>query len=68
MSGRALHLRVVADHTSGAEGARTDLECLEYMADLILQLRQMADERGHAVLGGILEVAYQEAKCQAWLR
>ena len=59
---------MVEDQASDAEGPRTDRECLEYMADLIQQLRLMADKEGFSVLGGILEVAYQEAKGQAWLR
>jgi hypothetical protein len=43
-------------------------DSLEYMADLILQLRGMAERNGYAALGSILEVAYQEAISQARIR
>jgi len=61
-------LEVVSDHATTPEcsgGLRTGVsgpDCLDYMADLILQLKGMAEERGYTALGGILEVAYQEAR------
>jgi hypothetical protein len=51
-----------------ARNAPSGAERLEYMADLILELKSMAQDDGFAALGGILEVAYQEAKAQARLR
>ena len=68
------HPRVVLTPTSDSEKPTgpgelaTDPEYLGYMADLILQLKCMAEDRGYAALGGILEVAYQEAKSQARMR
>lgn len=68
MAGNKLrpHPRVVltssAEKPPGTGESATDMEYLGYMADLIRQLKCMAEDRGHATLGGILEVAYQEAK------
>jgi hypothetical protein len=68
------HPRVVLTPTSDPEKPAgpgelaSDPEFLGYMADLILQLKCMAEDRGYATLGGILEVAYQEAKSQAGMR
>lgn len=44
---------------------RSTVERVEYMADMILQLKDMAAEGGLHVLSGILEVAHQEARAQA---
>ena len=54
--------------SGGLRTSTSGPDCLEYMADLILQLKGMAEERGYIALGGILEVAYQEARSQARLR
>jgi hypothetical protein len=66
-------LRPVTDPTAETKSAagRSSAdgpECLEYMADLILQLRGMAETNGYAALGSILEVAYQEAISQTRVR
>ena len=69
-----LRLTVVPDRAidgsapAGPGPAITGPDRLEYMADLIVQLKGMAEEHGCATLGGILEVAYQEAKSQACRR
>lgn len=63
-------LQVVSDRAKGVErrgvlpAGTTGPDGLAYMADLILQLRGMADDLGYPALGGILEVAYQEARFQ----
>lgn len=41
------------------------VERVEYMADMIMQLKGMAASGDLHVLSGILEVAYQEARAQA---
>jgi len=38
---------------------------LEYMADMILELRQMARDRKLETLAGILDLAYAEARVRA---
>ncbi len=40
-------------------------ERLDYMADMIMQLKGLASAGNLHVLSGILEVAYQEARAQA---
>jgi hypothetical protein len=45
------------------EISRTDQ--LEYLADLILELKEIADNLGCATLAGILVVGHREAKIQA---
>ena len=37
-------------------------DCLAYMADIILELRQMADRGGHQTLSGLLALAHAEAE------
>lgn len=44
------------------------VNCLEYMADLILELRGLASHHGYTTLAGLLEIAHQEAKAQARMR
>lgn len=64
-------LEVVGSQSDGPGMARdvpSVVERLEYMADLILELKGMAQDDGFAALGGILEVAYQEAKAQSRAR
>ena len=38
---------------------------LEYLADLILELKEIADNLGCATLAGLLVVGHREAKIQA---
>ncbi|MGD9784857.1 MAG: hypothetical protein AB7U49_09255 [Hyphomicrobiaceae bacterium] len=38
---------------------------LAYMADMILELRQMADGAGLSTLSGILDLAHSEARLHA---
>ena len=45
------------------EIGRTDQ--LEYLADLILELKEIADNLGCATLAGLLVVSHREAKIQA---
>jgi hypothetical protein len=40
-------------------------ERIDYMADMIMQLKDLASAGDLHVLSGILEVAYQEARSQA---
>lgn len=46
--------------------SRTDQ--LEYLADLTLELKEIADNLGCATLAGVLVVAYREAVIQAQRR
>lgn len=55
----------VTDHPA-TEISRTDQ--LEYLADLILELKEIADNLGCATLAGILVVGHREAKIQAYDR
>jgi len=57
-----------AEPDTGLPTAIDGPDSLEYMADLILQLKGMAEQNGYAALGSILEVAYQEAVSQARVR
>jgi hypothetical protein len=52
----------VADQPT-PEITRTDQ--LEYLADLILELKEIADNLGCATLAGLLVVSHREAKIQA---
>lgn len=71
MNKSSLRLIVVANRVSAepasdeSPSALTGPHRLEYMADLMLQLKGMAEEHGWTTLSGILEVAYQEARSQA---
>ena len=49
--------------TPPPEIGRTDQ--LEYLADLILELKEIADNLGCATLAGLLVVSHREAKIQA---
>lgn len=62
---------------SSASTKQTDLETagklsrtdqLEYLADLTLELKEIADSLGCATLAGVLVVAYREAVIQAQRR
>ena len=55
----------LTDHTA-TEISRTDQ--LEYLADLILELKEIADNLGCATLAGVLVVGHREAKIQAYDR
>ncbi|MET0569288.1 MAG: hypothetical protein ABWZ74_09445 [Hyphomicrobiaceae bacterium] len=74
MGGPNLRLEIISDQARTSDGLEvpgntpSSSDRLEYMADLILQLRSMADNHGYTALGGILEVAYQEAKSLARMR
>ena len=50
------------DHPA-SEITRTDQ--LEYLADLIIELKEIADNLGCATLAGLLVVSHREAKIQA---
>jgi hypothetical protein len=52
----------IPDHST-PEITRTDQ--LEYLADLILELKEIADNLGCATLAGLLVVGHREAKIQA---
>jgi len=52
----------ITDHPA-PEITRTDQ--LEYLADLILELKEIADNLGCATLAGLLVVGHREAKIQA---
>lgn len=47
----------------GVGGARP--ETLEYLADLVLELKDIADRLGCATLSGMLAVAHKEALIQS---
>ncbi len=49
--------------TGSDSASRTDQ--LEYLADLTLELKEIADKLGCATLAGTLVVAYREAMIQA---
>lgn len=64
-------------HFSPANTAQDDAEApaklsradqLEYLADLTLELKEIADNLGCATLAGVLVVAYREAVIQAQRR
>lgn len=55
-----------ADVEPASRVSRTDQ--LEYLADLTLELKEIADSLGCATLAGILVVAYREAIIQAQRR
>ena len=68
MAIKSLRQKVVRLPTSNQrdmQPASSEADRLEYMADMILQLKNMAAASGLHVLGGILEVAHQEARAQA---
>jgi hypothetical protein len=65
MNGRVPHLRVVLGAVGdqrASSAVASEAERLAYMAELILELKVMADKGGHDTLSSILEVAYAEAK------
>jgi hypothetical protein len=52
--------------TSASGGDARDQ--LEYIADMILELRQIAARAGHGTLSGILDLAHSEARLRAGRR
>ena len=64
---------VLGHSAQGAAPHRTDqppaeigrADQLEYLADLILELKEIADNLGCATLAGLLVVGHREAKIQA---
>jgi hypothetical protein len=68
MAIKTLRQKVVRLPTNNQKPIPPDVstvERAEYMADMIMQLKDMAAVGGLPVLSGILEVAYQEARAQA---
>lgn len=71
MDAKVPHLRVVQNVINNQRenhkipSVATEAERIAYMADLILELKGMADKSGLNTLSGILEVAYVEAKSHA---
>ena len=68
MTARGTRPRVVLkndDNRGGAERSPACSPSIEYMSDLILELKEMAGRGGYGTLSGILEVAYQEARSKA---
>jgi hypothetical protein len=59
----AQHAAPRLSENGSPEIARADQ--LEYLADLILELKEIADNLGCATLAGLLVVGHREAKIQA---
>lgn len=55
---------VERDETPGSEPERHAANQLEYMADLILELKGLAERAGLETLTGILALAHAEARRQ----
>ena len=51
------------DYASSSSGAVRDQ--IEYLADMILELRQISTRAGLSTLSGILDLAHAEAQLQA---
>lgn len=64
MAIKALRQKVVRLPQRSMAPDASPSERVEYMADMILQLRDIAAAGGLHVLSGILEVAYQEARAK----
>lgn len=60
--------RVVEDDEFEAVDKLSRTDQLEYLADLTLELKELADNLGCATLAGVLVVAYREAIIQAQRR
>ena len=58
-------MRIASSNHSQSRPHPSSVERAEYMANMIMQLKDMAASRDLHVLSGILEVAYQEARAQA---
>jgi hypothetical protein len=65
---RQFPLPEVADGGSGAADGLSRTDQLEYLADLALELKEIADNLGCSTLAGVLVVAYREAIIQAQRR
>jgi hypothetical protein len=58
--------KTVAPHVPDHQTVDIDrADQLEYLADLILELKEIADNLGCATLAGLLVVGHREAKIQA---
>lgn len=51
--------------TFGARRAANGADRMAYMADLLLELKDMATGEGHATLAGLLALAHMEALSKA---
>jgi hypothetical protein len=60
--------RIVEDDEFEAVDKLSRSDQLEYLADLTLELKELADNLGCATLAGVLVVAYREAIIQAHRR
>ena len=58
-------VRIASSSHSESRPHPSSVERAEYMADMIMQLKDMAASGDLRVLSGILEVAFQEARAQA---
>jgi hypothetical protein len=67
MPGRKRHLEVVGSQrrNRGSAGRASASQRIEYLADLILELRQLAENAGLHRLTDLLEEARKEARNQA---
>ena len=65
---RQFPLPQVADEEAGAPDKLSRSDQLEYLADLALELKEIADNLGCSTLAGVLVVAYREAIIQAQRR
>lgn len=57
--------RTTNEGTAQARDPASRTDQLEYLADLTLELKEIADKLGCATLAGTLVVAYREAMIQA---
>jgi hypothetical protein len=58
-------VRIRTDNQKSMPRECSTAERIDYMADMIMQLKDLASAGKLHVLSGILEVAYQEARAQA---
>jgi hypothetical protein len=64
----ALTPRKAQEEDAGAVDKLSRADQLEYLADLTLELKEIADNLGCATLASVLVVAYREAIIQAQRR
>lgn len=57
-------VRLPISNRNDLQAASSAFDRLEYIADMLLQLKEMATAGRFHVLSGILEVAYQEARAR----
>ena len=60
-----LQRREAIEESTQSTGEATRSDQLEYLADLALELKEIADNLGCATLAGVLVVAYREAMIRA---